>query len=167
MSTMNWDCYPEHLRPSEPPTDEEVGTHELTEEEIVFARAHGILRVEEDGCGFVPKQWLEQLRKFRDAMRQPSLLRRIMPPVPLVAGVVPYKEPEKFTEVPLVGFSKLGAETGRFSGDHPNEAAPPRSEPECPECAYERETGQGAPVPHHCDQMAVDAGYYPEEDKDA
>jgi hypothetical protein len=89
---MNWDCYPEHLRPSEPPTDEEVGTHELTEEEIVFARAHRILRVEEDGCGFVPKQWLEQLRKFRDAMRQPSLLRRIMPPVP-VAGAVPHPGP--------------------------------------------------------------------------
>lgn len=37
-------------------------------------------------------------------------------------------------------------------------------EPECPECAYEKETGRAASVPHHCDQMAIDAGYYPEED---
>ena len=34
------------------------------------------------------------------------------------------------------------------------------TDPDCPECAYEKETGHAAPVPHHCDQEAQDAGYY-------
>lgn len=69
----------------------DVPTSELSEAEIYIARAHDVLRVEPDGCGFVPRVWLEQIRTFREALNQPSLLRRIMPPVPVV-GVPPYPE---------------------------------------------------------------------------
>lgn len=57
----------------------DVPTSELSEAEIYIARAHDVLRVEPDGCGFVPRMWLKQMRTFRKALNQPSLLRRIMP----------------------------------------------------------------------------------------
>lgn len=49
----------------------EVGTHELTEYEIALARVADVLRVEDDGRGFVPRDWIESLRKNVDT-EEPS-----------------------------------------------------------------------------------------------
>jgi len=43
----------------------QVSTNDLTDLEIVEARAEGVLQVDEDGLGFVSSNWLECTRAYR------------------------------------------------------------------------------------------------------
>jgi len=51
-------------------TPDEVSTDELTDAEITIARTLDALRVNPDGCGFVPRTWLARIRAFRDRVNQ-------------------------------------------------------------------------------------------------
>jgi len=51
-------------------TPDEVSTDKLTDAEITIARALDALRVNPDGCGFVPRAWLDRIRAFRDRVNQ-------------------------------------------------------------------------------------------------
>lgn len=44
---------------------ERIRTSELTPEEVTYARASGVLDVEDDGCGTVPIAWVRALRQHQ------------------------------------------------------------------------------------------------------